>query len=407
MISRLARLAHEVRHASIAVWCMTALYGLGWLVLPALANETYGPAIAEGTRPLYRAWGEPRHIEWMPWSLPGTGYLVWIIGFALLVAFTAWRSMLAVCTRSNGIHLGGIYLILAVLLTGSAFMRNVEADCTSREEVPRVVRQLATIRSQIELYQVHHGGNYPRLDQLWDVMTKRTDESGRVLVDGNFGPYLQQPPVNWHYGNAHVAADRSASWIYDENTGAIAAVLPPPAMYELKLDGIPDDVQPAEVGSFSKAWWQTYRIRVGRLIESATSSAAPPSLFVVWIALITMLLRPQVKRWHHAVVLLVIVTSAALLLVEVSQPQFQSLGLTKFLAGFALLIAWFLLVIMQNDWDCIARWKNGWHDPSRCRRCDYDLTGSLAAQRYECPECGAAVEQSESLARSLTRGTNG
>ena len=88
--------------------------------------------------------------------------------------------------------------------------------------------QLQTIRSQLELYQVQHNGNYPTLAVAteggatgWEAMTSKTDVDGTVAEDGEFGPYLQQAPKN-PFTNSFDIED---SWKYDQNTGVLLPVL--------------------------------------------------------------------------------------------------------------------------------------------------------------------------------------
>jgi len=100
-----------------------------------------------------------------------------------------------------------------------------------------------TLRSQIELYKVHHLGNYP--DQIGDAvngwlpqLTRPTNVSGTVgaVGDANFpyGPYVEGDlPANPFDGkNAVTAVDLGGAkptavsgalggWQYDPNTGAI------------------------------------------------------------------------------------------------------------------------------------------------------------------------------------------
>ena len=53
----------------------------------------------------------------------------------------------------------------------------------------------------------------------------------------------------------------------------------------------------------------------------------------------------------------------------------------------AALFAWFILIVMRLRGDEMAQWSTHNH----CRHCDYDLTGTLAAVREACPECGNGI----------------
>ena len=84
--------------------------------------------------------------------------------------------------------------------------------------------QLQTIRSQLELYQVQHNGNYPTVAQMWGNLTGTTDVSGD-LAGTDFGPYLQAAPKNPFTNTSVVAADNSGAWAYTAATGVILPVL--------------------------------------------------------------------------------------------------------------------------------------------------------------------------------------
>ena len=93
---------------------------------------------------------------------------------------------------------------------------------------------LHTIRSQIEMYKVHHLSKVPTLATFVDQMTKPTDVNGNTSgTNLIYGPYFQgQVPANPFNGsNALVAVGTAgkdptavvaggAGWQYDETTGA-------------------------------------------------------------------------------------------------------------------------------------------------------------------------------------------
>ena len=93
---------------------------------------------------------------------------------------------------------------------------------------------LHTVRSQIEMYKVHHLSTAPTLAKFVDQMTKATDVSGNTTgTNLTLGPYFQtQVPANPFNGsNALVAVAATgvdptavvaggAGWQYDEKTGA-------------------------------------------------------------------------------------------------------------------------------------------------------------------------------------------
>ncbi len=94
---------------------------------------------------------------------------------------------------------------------------------------------LHTIRSQIEMYKVHHLGAYPKFDKFADQMTKVTDSSGNTTGDATtliYGPYIQgEVPANPFNGSKTLVAvatagavpaavvSGGAGWQYDESNG--------------------------------------------------------------------------------------------------------------------------------------------------------------------------------------------
>jgi general secretion pathway protein G len=91
---------------------------------------------------------------------------------------------------------------------------------------------LHTIRSQIEMYKLHHNGKVPTFNDFAVQMTEKTDINGTQTGELLFGPYFQgDVPANPFNGsnalvkvatagtepNAVVAG--GAGWQYDETTG--------------------------------------------------------------------------------------------------------------------------------------------------------------------------------------------
>ena len=76
---------------------------------------------------------------------------------------------------------------------------------------------LQTVRSQIELFKIQHGDNPPVVAGMWTIMLGKssTTELGAAAATGtNFGPYLQQAPVNPANGKTAVAGDSTGGWYY-------------------------------------------------------------------------------------------------------------------------------------------------------------------------------------------------
>ena len=133
--------------------------------------------------------------------------------------------------------------ILVVVVILGILAAIVIPQFTSASEAAKrssILTQLQTLRSQFEFYQVQHNGNYPLMATLqtgtpdnWAGMTTQTDITGAAGAD--YGPYLQQAPLNGFTDGTNVAVDNSADWEYDEITGAIRAVVPAAMITVLKL----------------------------------------------------------------------------------------------------------------------------------------------------------------------------
>lgn len=90
-----------------------------------------------------------------------------------------------------------------------------------------------TMRSQIELYKIHHSGNYPTIQAAaLPQMTGATNISGTIGAAGPdfpYGPYIDNELPNNPFNNSTgVTAgtgaafiDDGTGWQYDVNTGGI------------------------------------------------------------------------------------------------------------------------------------------------------------------------------------------
>ena len=90
---------------------------------------------------------------------------------------------------------------------------------------------LHTLRSQIELYKLHHGGLFPTHTTIVDQLTKKTDAAGAVGTGAThiYGPYVQSIPANPFNNLATInaaaaalpAAAGTSGWLYNATTGEI------------------------------------------------------------------------------------------------------------------------------------------------------------------------------------------
>lgn len=147
--------------------------------------------------------------------------------------------------RTRGFTLVEILIVVVILGILAAVVIPQFTNASEAAKGSSLVTQLQTIRSQLELYQVQHNGDYPTLAQLqdttnsvgqWGFMVNRTTEAGAASVaisaTGTNGPYLQQAPKNPFTGfsavvagTSHTAGDpASDGWVYDVATNSIYAV---------------------------------------------------------------------------------------------------------------------------------------------------------------------------------------
>jgi len=132
--------------------------------------------------------------------------------------------------RKQGFTLVEILIVVVILGILAAIVIPQFTNASESARASSLVSQLQTIRAQLELYQVQHGGSYPDLSTNWDDMT---------VAAGGFGPYLQQAPKNPFEGNSTTTADAAAAgvgWEYDSTNGTIKAVMSTAKASDLGLD---------------------------------------------------------------------------------------------------------------------------------------------------------------------------
>jgi general secretion pathway protein G len=87
---------------------------------------------------------------------------------------------------------------------------------------------LQSIRAQLELYKLHHNGEYPT--DITDGLTKKTDSDGTLNASGAYGPYMQHFPANPYAADparatntTSVAGAAGDGWFYNPRTGVLRA----------------------------------------------------------------------------------------------------------------------------------------------------------------------------------------
>lgn len=123
---------------------------------------------------------------------------------------------------AKGFTLVEILIVVVILGILAAIVIPQFTRASESAQAASVASQLQTIRSQVELYQVQHGGTPADLgtgDKGWDDMLTETS--------AGYGPYFQQAPRNplapSANANDEVAADTSGGWQWE--SGRIKAVV--------------------------------------------------------------------------------------------------------------------------------------------------------------------------------------
>ena len=144
-------------------------------------------------------------------------------------------------SRRSGFTLIEVLIVVIIMAVLAATIIPQFSASTKDAKESSVKFNMHTLRSQIEMYKVHHLGNYPTtidgnksMPQLL-LATDVNGNTGTTAPDAThpFGPYIdQQLPANpFNNLNTVKAAslggakpgtgDNSTGWIYDSATGAV------------------------------------------------------------------------------------------------------------------------------------------------------------------------------------------
>lgn len=168
--------------------------------------------------------------------------------------------------KAKGFTLVEILIVVVILGILAAIVIPQFTSASEAAKAASIQTQLQTVRSQIELFQIQHNGDFPALTNAtdgtaWDVLTEETDVAGELnpaATVTSYGPYLQKAPVNGFQDSADLvisnATDGSLGagaddkgWTYNTVTGDIKAIVPTLKGQETGLlegtDTFNDDVQ--------------------------------------------------------------------------------------------------------------------------------------------------------------------
>ena len=140
-------------------------------------------------------------------------------------------------SRRSAFTLIEVLIVVVIMAVLAATIIPQFSSSTKDAKVSSLKFSMHTLRSQIQMYRVHHLGNYPAitsndLPQL-TTPTNVGGTTGAAGVSFPFGPYIDKVPANPFDGSAKVTAVATAGakpsavvgalggWQYDATTGAI------------------------------------------------------------------------------------------------------------------------------------------------------------------------------------------
>ncbi len=135
--------------------------------------------------------------------------------------------------RRNAFTLIEVLIVVIIMVVIAATIIPQFSSSTNDAKESSLKFNLHTIRSQIELYKVHHAGQIPELAKFEDQMTKSTAIDGNTTgTDLDYGPYFQgEVPANSFNNSSDIVTVATAGmvptgvvaggagWQYDETTG--------------------------------------------------------------------------------------------------------------------------------------------------------------------------------------------
>jgi len=137
----------------------------------------------------------------------------------------------------SGFTLVEILIVVVILGILAAIVIPQFTEASTEAKESRLLSDLQTVRSQIELYKIQHNDNLPGAGtaSFADAMTKYTDVAGALAAvqapgDGVYGPYLQKIPTNpWNdsavvtEGAVNPIAGTDTGWFFNTVTGHFQA----------------------------------------------------------------------------------------------------------------------------------------------------------------------------------------
>lgn len=132
----------------------------------------------------------------------------------------------------RGFTLIEVLIVVIIMAVLAATIIPQFSSSTTDAKTSSLEFNLRTIRSQIELYKLHHNGKLPEFANFVVQMTQKTDVDGKQTGDLLYGPYIQgEIPANPYNGSNEIVQVATpgqepngpvaggAGWQYDETTG--------------------------------------------------------------------------------------------------------------------------------------------------------------------------------------------
>lgn len=128
--------------------------------------------------------------------------------------------------NKSGFTLVEILIVVIILGLLAAIVIPQLTDANSTAKTSSLRTDLRRIRSQINLYKMHHNNNLPSLSNFEAQMTGTTGINGDTN-DTDFGPYLQLIPTEPFTSSNALTANGTDGWNYNETTGEFWAPCDP------------------------------------------------------------------------------------------------------------------------------------------------------------------------------------
>ncbi len=158
--------------------------------------------------------------------------------------------------KAKGFTLVEILIVVVILGILAAIVIPQFTSASEAAKASSVVTQLQGIRSQLELYQLQHNGDYPTQADFWDQMTEETLADGTTPASTStaktFGPYMTKASINPFEDSNTIVADTTGrvdtgaaagvGFVYNPNTGEIKAVVSATKAADVGLDADDGDI---------------------------------------------------------------------------------------------------------------------------------------------------------------------